>query len=246
VVALAGAGCDDFRSPADLKYPQVLAVRLTPPQLEPGERARVDVLVTDGAGVPSVIRPATVDFAPDPISGKALSLPAEAMGFLERDGDDFYARAPDEATLDQIATAFGLAADAALKVPLRVTVDIEGETRRADKLVIVLRPSSGVAPTPNPTIEDLQVDGQPVSDDAAAPPVDVTVVAEHQLAVSADGGGGVLSYAWFSAVGEMKHYRASASTLTVAPEKAGDGAALIVVRNDRGGVAWRWFALHAH
>jgi hypothetical protein len=246
LVVVASAACDDFRSPADLKYPQVLAVRLTPPQLLPGQRARVDVLVTDTAGVPSVVRPASVDFAPDPISGKALSLPQEASGFLEHDGDDFFARAPDETTLDQIATATGLAADAALKVPLRVTVDIEGEARRADKLVIVLRPASGVAPTPNPMIEEIQVDGQPVSADASAPPVDVAVVAEHQLAVRASEGGGALTYAWFTAVGEMKHYRAAASTLTVVPEKAGDGAALVVVRNDRGGVAWQWFALHAH
>lgn len=252
-----GTGCDTYRLPSDLKFPQILAVRLADPQLLPEQRTAIDVLVTNDLGVPSLVKPGAVEFSPDPATGKPFSLPPQASAFIEHEGDDFFAHAPDEATVNAFATALGLAPTAALKVSLRVTVSIGAETRRADKLVVVLRPGSGVVPTPNPTIKDITVDGQPVSADPAAPPVDVLIetvktetmpskIIEHTFVVSADATAGPLTYAWFTAYGDVKHYRATTAIVTGKPTMGGDGAALIVVRNERGGVAWRQFALHLH
>ncbi len=245
-LALPIVGCESYRLPSDLKFPQVLAVRLSQPQLLPGQRANIDVLVTDVMGVPAVINPQIVEFAPDPLTGMPLSLPPEAAMFIEHEGDKFFARAPDEATVDKLAALLGLAATAALKVQLRVTVAIGAESRRADKFVVVLRPGSGVEPTGNPTVTTLTIDGvvQPIFD--MAPPVVLALVGEHTLQVSADETQGALTYAWFTAVGDLKHYRAPIATLTTKADEAGDGAGLIVVRNDRGGVAWRQFSLRVH
>jgi hypothetical protein len=58
------------------------------------------------------------------------------------------------------------------------------------------------------------------------------------------GGDGTLSYAWYSAFGELTKYREATATLEKAmPGEA--GAVVLVVRDDRGGVAWRFGALRA-
>ena len=84
-------------------------------------------------------------------------------------------------------------------------------------------PPSGVTPTPNPVIQDVRLDGAPVAGDATTPPFDLALVLEHQLEVKADQPAATLSYAWFTALGTLKHYRSPSAVLTVAPEQAGDG-----------------------
>ena len=51
VVVLVLAGCGEFRDPGDLHYARTLAVRADPPRVPAGQRARIDLLVTD-VGLP--------------------------------------------------------------------------------------------------------------------------------------------------------------------------------------------------
>jgi hypothetical protein len=231
LAAAGGAACTDFRSPADLRYAQILAVRLEPPHLRAGERARIDVLVSDAAGALAERPPGEVGFAPDP-AGRPPALPPEAAGLIVRDGDAVFARAPDEAALEGIATALGLAPGAALLVPLRIAIDVGGESRRADKVVTVLR-SRDVPAVPNPAIQELKLDGAPIDPDAGV----VTSVGEHELAVAAEGAAGPVAHSWYSAVGEIERYRSATARLSA--KEPGSGALLVVVRNEHGGVAWR-------
>ncbi len=235
LLILLAAGCADFRDPGDLKYAQVLAVRLTPAQLRAGQRARLEVLATDNAGMPFEANPKEVAFAPDH-TGKPLPLPPEANAFIEREGEMWYVRAPDEAQLDVIAAALGLMPGAALRVPLRLTVAVDAVDKRADKVVTVLR-SPDVQPAGNPTIKEITLDGEPVDKQAQV------TVGEHRLAVTADEASGTSPYAWYTGLGELKHYRMTGATLTI--KEPATGVILIVVRNDRGGVGWRWFQAEA-
>ncbi|MBA3500046.1 MAG: hypothetical protein M4D80_21805 [Myxococcota bacterium] len=48
------AACEDVPQPYDLDHARVMAVRIDPPAIAPGERATVEVLVTDSAASPYV------------------------------------------------------------------------------------------------------------------------------------------------------------------------------------------------
>jgi hypothetical protein len=74
-------------------------------------------------------------------------------------------------------------------------------------------------------------------------PLAVNAATPHALTGSA-AGEGVLSYSWYTAFGELKKYREPTATLEKAV--AGQtGAVVLVVRDDRGGVTWRFGALRA-
>jgi hypothetical protein len=74
-------------------------------------------------------------------------------------------------------------------------------------------------------------------------PVAVTATGPHALTGTAEGEG-VLSYSWYTAFGELKKYREPTATFENAmPGET--GAVVLVVRNDRGGVAWKFGALRA-
>lgn len=233
VCALAAAtiGCTDFRSPADLKHPQVLGVRLEPPQLRPGERARLDGLLTDAEGIVTVAPPVAVALSADP-GGR--SAPPEAAMFIERADNDFWMRAPDEATVAAVLAALGLPADAPLRLPVRATFVVGGEERRADKIVTVLPTMGPTAPTPNPVVADLLVAGFAVGSGAAVIDVGVTSPLE---ALTLPDHPAPLSYAWYAGLGDLEGFRQPAARITaIAP---GEGTLLVVVRDDRGGIAWK-------
>jgi hypothetical protein len=223
--------CEESRSPGDLRHPQILAVRLEPPELRAGGRARLDLLASDAEGVPAVMAPALAELAPDP-TGTLPPLPAEAAAAfgITTGAEGAFVDAPDEAAIDALASRLGLAAGAPLRASLRVTVMVAGELRRADKFLTVLR-AAGTEPVANPAIHRLAVDG--LAWDLA--PREVARGA-HQLSATADEAG-PLSFSWYSAVGQLKGYRSRAATL--AADRPDEGAVVLVVRTERGGVAWR-------
>jgi hypothetical protein len=51
LVLLALCACSEFDPPSALTHPQIIAVRATPPAIEPGEHATLDALVAGPAGV---------------------------------------------------------------------------------------------------------------------------------------------------------------------------------------------------
>jgi len=235
VSLLATAACGDFRAPTDLRYPQVLAVRLFSPELRPGESTGLDVLCSDAAGTPLVLAPKEVALAPDP-SGQPIVLPPEVSPPIVQQKGKWSMRAPDQQQMDLIATSLGLPPEAPLLVSLRITVEIGGEIRRADKVVAVLR-AAGAAPAPNPQLGALLLDDAPVGEEGLT----VQVGSEHVLTLASQAGSGPLALSWYAPVEDLKHFRSPTAILK--PTEPAEGVLLVVGRNDRGGVDWKWAKL---
>jgi hypothetical protein len=107
---------------------------------------------------------------------------------------------------------------------LAVTLTIDGLEWRADKALIV------GAPGANPRVAAMQVDGSSAA----------TLVAPtgSKPAVTAIGeGGGLLTYAWYSSVGDLQFYRQPTAILDAA--EPAEGQLLLVVRDGAGGVGWQ-------
>src|SRR6185436_11539877 len=88
LVAAAVVSCGSFRDPGDLHYARTLAVRAEPPRVSPGQRARIDLLVTNNDGVP-------VERAPDQVTlpqarpGRPAA-PPEAAQLITQDNGAWY------------------------------------------------------------------------------------------------------------------------------------------------------------
>jgi hypothetical protein len=233
LVAATILGCGTFRDPGDLRYARTLAVRAEPPRVSPGQRARIELLVTDNAGVPSVRAPDGVTVSP-PLPGRPAA-PAEASQLITQDNGAWYVSAPSAEVLVQLRQALGLPADsdAPIPFPISVSVTLDGQQRPSEKVVW------GGGAALNPTITAMAVDGRPMEDS----PVPVSAAGEHTLTATATGEG-TLSYSWYTAFGELKKYREPTATFEKAvPGES--GAVVLVVRNDLGGVTWRFGSLLA-
>jgi hypothetical protein len=231
-IATLLAGCGDFRDPGDLRFARTLAVRADPPRIDPGQRARIDLLVTGNDGVPAVRAPDSVTVAP-PIPGRPVA-PAEAVQLIAQDSGAWYVSAPSAEVLAQLRQGFGLPADAPIPFSLSVSATVDGQARPSEKVVWL----GGAAL--NPVITSMTIDGHPMEE---ATPVAVPAAGIHTLTATAEGEG-TLSYAWYTAFGELKKYREVTATFEkAAPGQA--GAVVLVVRNDKGGVAWRFGSLRA-
>jgi hypothetical protein len=233
LAAAALVGCGDFRDPGDLRYARTLAVRADPPSIAPGERARLDLLVTGNDGVPAVRAPDLV--TPAAAMPGHPTLPPEAAQLISQEDGVWYVSAPSAEVLAGLRQAFGLPADstAPIPFPLAISATLDGQARPSEKVVWL-----GAAAL-NPTITSMTIDGLPTD----ANQVPVSAPGPHALTATAEGEG-TLSYAWYSAFGELKKYREATATLEKAV--AGEtGAVVLVVRNDKGGVAWRFGSLRA-
>ena len=233
VMVLFALGCSEFRDPGDLHYARALAVRADPPRIAPGERARIELLVTGDDGIPLVRPPDGVaPAAPQP--GQPAP-PPQAAQLISQENGSWYVTAPPAEVLAQLRQALGLPpeSDAPIPLPLAISLTVEGQPRPSEKVVWL----GGSAA--NPSITAMSVDGQPMGE----VPLAVSAASPHALTGSA-AGEGVLSYSWYTAFGELKKYREPAATLEkAAPGEA--GAVVLVVRDDRGGVTWRLGALRA-
>jgi hypothetical protein len=202
------AGCEDVPQPFELDHARVMAVRVEPPAVAAGQRARIDVLVTDGADGPRV---AAAD-------GFAVTAPGLAVARL---ADGWYVTAPTEAELSAARAALGLPAEADVIAGLELAVESAEGTLHAQKTLAFGRPAQNPAP---PAI--LQ--------DGAAGPIAMTVgrdVVLSPMPVDA-----AFSYRWFSSVGELIGYTRPEARLE--PDQKRAGVVGVVVRDQAGGTAW--------
>jgi hypothetical protein len=86
----------------------------------------------------------------------------------------------------------------------------------------------------NPSVGSMLVDG------AATTEIDVATGDSAMLDVPGDDG--TRSYAWYTSIGTLAHYRSEAATLDGGDP--GDGTVVLVVRDDVGGVAWQLVPAH--
>jgi hypothetical protein len=127
----------------------------------------------------------------------------------QRESDGWYVTGPDGVQLAPTAT---------------VTIAIDGELKVSTK-ELVFGDSAD-----NPMIGDMQVDG------SAIQTIDIAQDTKPALdAITA--GVEPLSFAWYTSLGTLEHFRDPEATFDA--DQAGDGTIAVVVRDAQGGVAWQ-------
>lgn len=210
VAALAATACTDFASPAELTKPTILAVTAEPPVVAPGGHTDLAVAIADA-------------------SGPLTTLPTR-WSLVET-----YRGVPPMGTLvgttytapDPLPT---LPAGALPVDTIQLEIDTAVGTLIAVKVVPVVSTTAA-----NPAVTALTVGDE----DALAGPLTVARGATLPLTLTTDPAPGEdARFAWYSSVGLIERYQSNPTTL-VAAEEAGSGWLFAVVRDGKGGVAWR-------
>lgn len=220
LLALGAAACDEAAAEPVLDRERVLAVRVSPPHLMPGEIGAIDVLVGHADGSVEVVSPDAVEV--DGAGGASeRMLGATSQGWT--------VTCPPDAALRELRDDAGLPPDAPVGVPLRIELTVAGAALGATKSVLL--GSEG----DNPSLAGLTVDAE-VDDD------DVLVVArDSEVEIAADGAevdDDEPAFAWYSSVGDIDLYKSESAVLSTADPTTGQ--LVLVLRDSRGGVAWLW------
>ena len=205
---LVGA-CADVPQAFELDHARVMAVRVDPPALAPGERAGISVLVTDADAGPRVADTA------------AVRVTSPFDGLVARTEAGWEVTAPSSEQLAVARMQLGLADDADVIAPLALEVTFDGAAFTAQKTVAFgRRAENPVAPA--------------ISHDGAVGPCNFDAGRDIELSVTpvVD----ELSYRWFSSVGDVTGYTRAEASLE--PLRGTTGAIGVVVRDQVGGTAW--------
>lgn len=219
LLALLGACIDPVDARWQLDHDHVVAVRATPPRIQPGETAAIDGLVAHAGADAAVEIPAQAGI---------LDGPEVLRSALWNDGSAWYVTAPEQPSLDQARAELGLAAGA--PVPLGVYALFDG-SMYAKKTVWL--GASGA----NPAEPAATIDGAPMTTDVVVPmKTDVYL----SVAVPSDA-----RVSWLSSCGQLFQDDVATSFIRVTPDDTTAGQLAVVVRDSAGGVAWRVWPIHA-
>jgi hypothetical protein len=212
LIVLCGAllaGCDDVPLPYELDHARIMAVRVEPPAIGPGERARIDVLVTDASDGPRV--------------ATAPTFTASAPGGLRvtREEDGWFVHAPSDGELAAARSALGLDPDADVIVPLDLAVETDEGALLAQKTLALGTRGD------NPAVPEILQDGV-----AGGSPM----IAGREVQLSVSAADPSHSYRWFSSVGELTGYTRAEARLE--PDREMLGTLGLVARDQAGGTAW--------
>ena len=221
LVLIFVAGCiDQVDQRWELDHDHVVAVRATPPRIATGQRAKLDALVAHAGAPARVERPIA--------AADALEIDDPLHGLV---GNDLYVSAPSEERLAAARERLGLAADAPVPLTVVTMFGSVDEPMYATKTVYF-----GDA-AENPTAPPMIVDGQPAEDQLLVPmeqDVYVTVNVEPGARVN-----------WLTSCGTLFQDDVATAFLRVKPDERTDGELAVVIRDPRGGVAWRVWPVHA-
>lgn len=219
-------GCtSDVDQAWQLDHERVIALRATPPRLAMGEIAELDALRGYVGQAPQEADPELVE----------VVTPTSLASALSRQGTSWRVTAPSAAQLDAARAELELAATAPVPLDLRFTFRGSGEGADlvARKLVWLGEHAD------NPTLETVTIDG---ADAPAAAPLVVGVAVDIPVAVDFDDR---YNINWLTSCGTMHDFDLARAYLRVEPEDAQEGTFALVVRDDRGGVAWRLWPISA-
>jgi len=216
----ASAACTDFPTPAELTKPTVLAIVADPPLVHTGDGSDLTVVLAgpDGPMAPEVVEWTLVETLP----GVTPFGTVEAVGSAgaRYTAPDPVPPQPDDAP--PIAT-------------VQATVTAGEET-----IVVVKGMLVADVPSANPTISALTIGGQVVEGEE----VTLTRGETAALEVGTDPvAGDDAFYAWYATAGTIEQYQSNPCEIAVTDEAPDSGWIFAVVRDGRGGVAWR--GLHA-
>jgi hypothetical protein len=219
--AAAAAACDATSAPSELDRARVLAVQIAPPRLGPEESAATEVLVGRADGTVSVVAPDSIE-----VTGAPPGSPASGM--VTRGPDGWSIACPDAEALAAMRAAMDLPDEEPIPVALAVEVEVDGELLPASKYIFLGTEGD------NPQLAGITAEGAREEDGV------LVAAAGDEIAIAADGaaGEGELSYAWFTALGDIDLYLSEAATLTA--DEPGTGPLVLVVRDQQGGVTWAW------
>lgn len=222
-LAFTSAACvDDLVMRWDLEHDRVIAVRATPPAIEPGQRSTLDALLSHQDAPTRVAPP----------SNASVASPASLRDLLARDGENWVVTAPDAARLAAARSELGLAADA--RVPL--VVDVSFAAPGAPGLPATKTVWLGTTAA-NPQIDTMTVDGAAV-DGASDPGPELKIALDTYvfLSIPADEPDDVI---WLTSTGTLQDFDLPSSYLRVEPDDPKTGELVVVRRDANGGVAWQ-------
>jgi hypothetical protein len=220
LLVVGAVACNEAASEPVLDRERVLAVRVSPPHLLPGDVGAIDVLVGRADGTVAVVPPDLVAV------GDGGGPAGERM--LTTGETGWSVTCPPDEALAALRDAAGLPPDAAVVLPLEVVVVLDGEELGATKSVILGMDGD------NPSLAGMTID----ADDDGGP---LVIDRDAEIDIAADGaevGDGEPSYAWYSSVGDIDLYRSATAVLSTGD--AATGQLVLVVRDDAGGVTWAW------
>jgi hypothetical protein len=214
--------CTPVTESWELDHARVIAVRLDPPSLGPGQQGKLTALVVSDDGTPMEITPA-IAIVPteDPVTNSAIKI--ELGTWAVTAGD---------------ATAIAAARAAAQlpdMVPLRLKVGarfVWGEIQRDTLKDVVL----GDSAASNPDAPQITLEGVAISN---ASPTTLTRGTTYQFGLSNFAADPTLAFQWAVSTGQLTKSETTGPLLEIDDTAiAGPANLLVVVRNDRGGVAW--------
>lgn len=216
-----GACGQDVDLPWQLDHERVIAVRATPPRIASGQRAELDALLGRADGAPYEARPNHVEVVSPQSLASALSAADGSFSVL----------APSAQTLAAARAELGLAEGAA--VPLQLRVGFPGTERTALKVVWLGEAGENFA------LGSALVGGQEA---LAQDALEVLPETEVRLEVPFDASYNVN---WLTSCGTMHDFDLARAYLRVEAADPQAGHLAVVVRDDRGAVAWRVWSIAA-
>jgi hypothetical protein len=215
-------GCsDDLDPPWQLDHDRIIAVRATPPGIEPGESAVIDALIGK-KGEP--IRVAS------PEAARVVSPTSMSEVLTQRDGS-WVVTAPSAERLAAVRTELGLAVDA--PVPLQIAVAYDGTELTAVKTVTIGRSQT------NPELVNVSINDMP----PGTAELVVEILAEVPLSIDAND----VDYdvSWLTSCGTMHDFDLPSAYLKVEEDDPLEGELAVVLRDAAGGVAWAAWPIRA-
>jgi hypothetical protein len=223
VVVLALGGCGQDVDPAwQLDHDRVIAVRSTPSRIVAGETAELDVLLGHKGAPPSEA---------DPDTATVVS-PSGLDAALTRPTAHWAVTAPPDDQLAPARAELGLADGD--PVPLRVRMVFADTGQVAYKVVWLGQHAD------NPVVDPISIDGM---DGLATTDLSVAAGVKIPLAVELDSH---YDINWLTSCGTMHDFDLATAYLRVEPEDPHEGLLGLVVRDDLGGVVWRFWTIAAH
>ncbi len=236
LLAALGAGCDDTDPPWELDNDRILAVRVSSPQLAPGDRATLEVLVTAAGRGPFVVPPQIATVVPVDTTNNQVNDPADIPQALQDavrlEGSQWTVVAPSAAQLDELRAELSIAAGEPVPLVIGVRVDPGGGALDAIKTVQL-----GGLTTSNPTLGAVTINGQPAADGLVLP-MDV------EIPMTVEAGGEDEAY-WFTSIGSLSDFddlRAELEHEEGTEDHLREGHIAVVVRNQDGGVSWGFWS----
>ena len=220
LTALNASACDNLNQSWELDHARVIAVRVEPPSLAPGQQGKITALVVSEDGTPSEISPA-IAIVPteDPVVNAAIKI---ELGTWKVTAGDANAIAAARA-------AAQVAADKPFQIQIGARFAWDNVTRDVAKTV-----GLGESTASNPPTPVLTLDGAPLT----TPPT-LERGKKYQFAMSNFAADPMLAFHWAVSTGILTKSETAGAELEIDDTAiAGPAHLLVTVRNLTGGVSW--------